>query len=99
MLNPDVSFIPDYLSRQPGYLLKRSKAERDLQPPPSENIGRELRLGLTYVGLVGPNPNIQWKLRQVSTIGAEDCSKREMQIDTEVTSRQPYSYPGKNKAA
>ena len=38
-LNLDESFIPYYLTGKAGFLVKRSKAERDLQPPLCENIG------------------------------------------------------------
>ena len=78
LLNLDESYLSFYCGGHRGKLVSQSAAQRHVEPPPSDNTCRkELRLGLTYVGLVGPNRIIQRKLLQVMIIGAKDCSKRD----------------------
>ena len=71
LLNLDESFIPYCSTDKRGNVASLSTAEQQLHAPPAQKISRaQMRLGLTLVGLIGQNRNIQRRHPHIMIIGA-----------------------------
>ena len=90
LLNLDESYISFYYGGKAGFFVAQSAAQRHVEPPPSDSIGRkELCIGFIYIGLDGPNRIVQRELPHVMIIGAKDNSKRDHRV---IQNGLPTSY-------